>query len=946
MQNSKAKDDAEFSKKVSTLVRSGHSLPNAIKIASGVQKFADGGDADQQPEPQPSDMPKVYDDGAAALTPQQLAQENMWPGSLGADERESDDPEVREYGEYLGNLAQQHALACYYGETTAPCGNEPIQPPPPPVVPNHRIIVAAPVNNSVDDTVPEPDPSAAAAIERGATESGWRPAQYWENFKEGIGLAPDPDATPTKTPTSYADGGDVSPEDLAALHDMFGQNSSSLGDALTDSRQQALDSVFGGDAAPSLSDQLVDSLPSKSAADSAQVFFPEGPGVDPSMALVPTQSDAGFSLVGEPYGGSVVPYSGNAVSSAASSNLPAVVDNTYLPPLSGKSAYDSAQALQDVPLSNDFTPPVSPKSAADSAAVFEEADPLSSFQSGQLGDLIPDEPNSSPLTAPDTVPSDSPLGEILQDQSGSGESQILDDAHAPWYQEASELGLDGDAAGSSLGELASDASLPTAVITGLLSSTPAGAGEDDIVNQIRARQMAGSSGGSDSSANDPDKQTLFDMLSKKYQDLTPGMTGSSGSSDRAAPSVSSSTVSSQSQNKSSPWSLLASSGDSGDSKSSSSTTDPLLTQYLKDKQDMQNAQQIASDNRMDAGLASALGMIGAATYGSTRPYDAAAFQTLDQNANMPVVNLQMQQDAGMKGIQAQQALLQATALQQASDPNSTLSAQTRAIYAPILQKAGLPVSAIANMSANDIKSYEQGPLEFTQQQNAIQAQRALQLEMMKDRMQMMQGNRQNQYYNQTVQQLEQMRGNTAAKQAEKDIYAAQKANRLISQAPGGDVNNLSPQQVGLLVQDVAKINAGQAPSEQELNVLTPHTIQSQFANVVGNLTNNPTPANAAAFLKQYQNYANGVTQDAQNIITDRYGRIINAHANELTPEEVQTLRNNYINRFMGPPSVTSNGGAGAGSTVKVVSPTGNIHMIPASQLQAAIAAGGKVYQGQ
>ena len=41
---------------------------------------------------------------------------------------------------------------------------------------------------AVDD-IPEPDPKAAAQVQKGATESGWQPGQWAKNIKEGLGMA-------------------------------------------------------------------------------------------------------------------------------------------------------------------------------------------------------------------------------------------------------------------------------------------------------------------------------------------------------------------------------------------------------------------------------------------------------------------------------------------------------------------------------------------------------------------------------------------------------------------------------------------------------------------------------------------------------------------------------------------------------------------------------------
>jgi hypothetical protein len=148
----------------------------------------------------------------------------------------------------------------------------------------------------------------------------------------------------------------------------------------------------------------------------------------------------------------------------------------------------------------------------------------------------------------------------------------------------------------------------------------------------------------------------------------------------------------------------------------------------------------------------------------------------------------------------------------------------------------------------------------------------------------------------TTSLLEQMRGSPAVAQAEKDIYASQKVDSLIN-SMGGDPNKLNQQQVKLLTNEVAKIAAGGVSSQHELDSLTPSTLTGSLAGVYQKLMNEPTPANAGAFLKQYQNYAKDITKDAQKTIKDRYGRIINSRSDQLGDKNTKKLTDLYINRF-------------------------------------------------
>lgn len=145
------------------------------------------------------------------------------------------------------------------------------------------------------------------------------------------------------------------------------------------------------------------------------------------------------------------------------------------------------------------------------------------------------------------------------------------------------------------------------------------------------------------------------------------------------------------------------------------------------------------------------------------------------------------------------------------------------------------------------------------------------------------------------QLLESARGNPAAAQAEKDLYSAQKANSLATLY--GDPNKLSLPQVKLLATEIGKIAAGGVSTQSELDGITPNTLTGKLSNYVSNLTNNPTPANAAAFVKQYQDYTQALTKDAKKVIQDKYGRVIEARKGQLGDSNYNALKDQYLNRF-------------------------------------------------
>lgn len=157
------------------------------------------------------------------------------------------------------------------------------------------------------------------------------------------------------------------------------------------------------------------------------------------------------------------------------------------------------------------------------------------------------------------------------------------------------------------------------------------------------------------------------------------------------------------------------------------------------------------------------------------------------------------------------------------------------------------------------------------------------------------GAKQEKVRQQTEQLLESARGNPAAAQAEKNLLNAANAKSLINMY--GDPNQLSNQQVQLLVGEVGKVAQGGAPAMHELDALSPGALKGRLAGVWSKFSNEPTPANAGAFVKQYSDYVDLLQKDSEKVIEDKYGRVLNSAKRALDPRDYQVLRANYVDRF-------------------------------------------------
>lgn len=391
---------------------------------------------------------------------------------------------------------------------------------------------------------------------------------------------------------------------------------------------------------------------------------------------------------------------------------------------------------------------------------------------------------------------------------------------------------------------------------------------------------------------------------------------------------------------------------SEDEKSGSQPSDflgDLLSKLRVDPDRLKAAQDQQSDMMRNNALAMGGKEIAAAlSRGGYKP-NFEANQQLNAMAQLPVQQQMQQQKIIQDAIQSGAQLSDLEDKSKLQDPKSPVSQAYRQTAMTLLPSiANSP--GFQNMSAEGIKQMlpmadmsirsaanQEIAKDRLMNQQMMMQQRADQRQ---DQQQQHATEKQNQTYNQTIQQLEQMRGSPAVSQAEKDLYAAQKAQTLIDQAPGGDLNKLSPTQVSLYTREVAKIAQGGTSTQEELAGLTPNTLATKFASTAQKLINEPTSDNAGAFLKQYVDYTKGLGKDAQNTIQDRYGRIINSRKNQLSEDQTQSLNDNYLSRFKTSSAPTSS------APVKMMDPQGKIRMIPgdADTIAQATAAGGKIVQ--
>lgn len=394
---------------------------------------------------------------------------------------------------------------------------------------------------------------------------------------------------------------------------------------------------------------------------------------------------------------------------------------------------------------------------------------------------------------------------------------------------------------------------------------------------------------------------------------------------------------------------------------------PVLKQYLDNKQALSSAQSDSRRNQMLTGLARAGASLSAGLAHSNEAVDQKPFDAMAATDEQPVTDVLNSQKSAATDLANQQSMM--TTQKQAAnlDPNSSESKNAQGLVKKLYPDkfddatlAGMSKTDIdqavpeisAALKANQMELQNQGTKLSNEKQTADQdpnspqsiavkdlikrlypgkfdetslagmskadlgdsVMKPLELDEKikehKDEMRQKNADRataatdratakatadQGKALNYVTTQLESARGDGAVKQAQVDLYSTKKINSLIGLY--GDPNKLTQQQVRLLADEVAKVATGGVPGEAGTEGITPNTLRGRMSTFVQNLTNSPTPANAAEFIKQYKDYAGAIANDAKSTIKSKLDAVIETHRNAMGEDNYNTVKKQYYNRY-------------------------------------------------
>ncbi len=156
---------------------------------------------------------------------------------------------------------------------------------------------------------------------------------------------------------------------------------------------------------------------------------------------------------------------------------------------------------------------------------------------------------------------------------------------------------------------------------------------------------------------------------------------------------------------------------------------------------------------------------------------------------------------------------------------------------------------------------------------------------------------QNKNMQDTMAAFESMRGSDAAKKAENNLFSSAKINSLATLYK--DPNNLSQAQVNLLHEELGTMASGGVPTSDMLKGLNPNTFTGKASETYGRFMNEPTPANAAAFVKQAKQYSDAIANDARNFLIPRYNSILEMKRGSLTSDQQKVVEQQIKNKLSG-----------------------------------------------
>jgi hypothetical protein len=302
---------------------------------------------------------------------------------------------------------------------------------------------------------------------------------------------------------------------------------------------------------------------------------------------------------------------------------------------------------------------------------------------------------------------------------------------------------------------------------------------------------------------------------------------------------------------------------------------------------IKNAQQSRSTQELIGGLGKAFQGAGAALsmgrVGAGIKADTSGADAVINNADSQVKDIMQRRDAKMKGIETGIKANDLVNAAKMRDPDSDVSKAYRNLAAQLNPKLAM-MPDFDKMTAEGIKQTEP-MVDMSIRVQALNLQR----QMMKEDKEKVRLDKAEADVSNKIEQLYGGRGANARpynirQSADRLLgYAAQFANR----------DNLTKQEVELLVKDMGQIMSGGVATEGSSKRIMPETVSSKWHNLMQNVLNQPTGANLGAFVHRLENAATEMKDLAYKNEMENVNTTLRGYKSSLRPEFYKELHGKY-----------------------------------------------------
>lgn len=319
---------------------------------------------------------------------------------------------------------------------------------------------------------------------------------------------------------------------------------------------------------------------------------------------------------------------------------------------------------------------------------------------------------------------------------------------------------------------------------------------------------------------------------------------------------------------------------------------PILKAYLQRQQDLQSALEQTKQNQLKTGLIAAFANLVHA--GARQPNDLSALQSVAQADDAPLKNLLQKQAQAKDAMQIQQQIAD-------NDPNSPAAQAMKKVMLPIFQKLGIDPAALSAMGVAQMKQDVQPMVENQFKAQSILDARREAIQARQDAAAQAQGDKldkqQQLVYNQVTKALDSVRGDKESMNAEADRENIAKAKGLLDDYRGR-WDEMPPQQVQLLADELGKIGAGGVANEGMVKSIAPGTLALDAASLKNRLLNGTDGASASPWLAKADDYLKSVDKATTAALNARVNRILTAQREQLGEHGYNLLNQTYTRKAL------------------------------------------------